>query len=260
MGGQNGQQPRRASELQRIATGGFTLIELLVVIAIIALLAALLLPALSQAKIRARSAKCQSNERQLLIALRMYVDDFGYYPFEISVTNQLRRTIIPVATQLDDYAAKGALQRAACPDNWPVFAETLFPLEFPPGYTYIYNNLARRLLGGMQPRYLGLGSDIVNFLPLREAGVIAPSEMIAFAEYVYLPYHTSVGGKTPLVAQYPWTGDEPLYPHKTSQNMGFCDGHVERVSKKTIARKTEEVRRHWFNDNLPHREIWRNAL
>jgi prepilin-type N-terminal cleavage/methylation domain-containing protein len=57
------------------SSGGFTLIELLVVIAVIAILAALLLPALDKGKQRAWGLLCMNNHRQLSLAWRMYVDD-----------------------------------------------------------------------------------------------------------------------------------------------------------------------------------------
>ena len=83
-----------------VTSTGFTLVELLVVIGIIAVLIALLLPALTAARARGEMTSCASNIRQLMLATQMYANENkGYYPPAIGFHHEQSA---PLARARDD--------------------------------------------------------------------------------------------------------------------------------------------------------------
>ena len=89
-------------EAWRFGKAGFTLIELLVVIAIIAILAALLMPALELAREQAKQTYCMGNLHQVYLAFQMYGGDFGLYPPLVELNNPYPGTPVVVnLTQFD---------------------------------------------------------------------------------------------------------------------------------------------------------------
>jgi prepilin-type N-terminal cleavage/methylation domain-containing protein len=99
----------------------FTLIELLVVIGIIAILASLLLLALSQAKAKTLKIRCQNNLRQIGLGLALYASDYGRYPYWASTRSTGLQRLDPLGfwyNQLEPYtSAKWTNALWICPAN-----------------------------------------------------------------------------------------------------------------------------------------------
>ncbi len=202
-----------AGDNQGPGRGAFTLIELLVVIAVIAILAAMLLPALSGARQAADSAACRSNLHQLSLALAMYVDQEAAYPRWGSAFAAIRR-VTRAPWPRDNYGgADDALsaptylgQRQglfSCPGynrirgefRWPPPGVSQTPrwagYEMDPGDysgSYSYNGVGTVMVAGWGANTTGLGTmgDWASAGPVREGDVAAPSDMIALGDSALL--------------------------------------------------------------------------
>jgi prepilin-type N-terminal cleavage/methylation domain-containing protein/prepilin-type processing-associated H-X9-DG protein len=192
----------------------FTLVELLVVIAVIAILASLLLPALNRGRIGADNAVCRNNLRQYAVALRLYVDDFKYYPpCYLNETNAAAGHEIYWHQRLEAYTKtqwvgwstpiyklNGGPPMPRTIQMCPSFAR-LRSIQVGPGSgCYAYNNLGWPIrdrydqggLGGtLLPGPLGIRDEASGLLidvPLdrlrltRDAEVLKPCDMISIGD------------------------------------------------------------------------------
>lgn len=210
---------------------GFTLIEILVVIAVIAILIALLLPALSNSKIEAQRIACVNNIKQLSLAWQLYADDHD----DTLVNNHgINQTILLrenwVNNMQDTLNSEGntnlALLRSGKLSPYLSDATAVFKC---PSDKFIAQN-GPRIRSYSMNSLVGDPGELTNkFNPLmiqffRSAEILNPSQI-----YVFLDEHPGTindGFFMNRWEDYIW-GNLPGSYHKGAANLSFADGHIE---------------------------------
>jgi prepilin-type N-terminal cleavage/methylation domain-containing protein/prepilin-type processing-associated H-X9-DG protein len=241
---------------------GFTLIELLVVIAIIAILVALLFPALATAKENGRRAQCVSNQRQLALAWVAYAGDNedrlalnGYanpdsgQKFWVLGDGHWNRSHFTNVDLLlnERYALFAPYLQAAGVYKCPTDRSTveIGGARYPKTRSYALN----AYMAWSWPTPNNNHPDFWTFEKLGDMAVGSPARLLSFIDTAprfvcHAGFVIVMSGKNGLFYHYPATH------HNGGGVVAFADGHVEShrwVERKTIEEATKKT---WLSDHL----------
>jgi prepilin-type N-terminal cleavage/methylation domain-containing protein/prepilin-type processing-associated H-X9-DG protein len=217
----------------RNRVGAFTLIELLVVIAIIGILAALLLPVLSSAKMRAQGIKCRSNLKQLQLGWIMYNDDNGSRIPQNIASDFMGFTDNPLQTnaQPGQIYASWVLGDAGSSPNWTndllITHGLIWPYvtqiglyKCPADPTVRERNYSMNAwMDGMTP----WNSLCVDYIKVTD--IAKPSQSMVFIDENPNTINDGYWAQDPT-QRTQWI-DSPAHYHNSGANMSFADGHAE---------------------------------